>query len=125
MKLFQECQKNFAILGINSKQETSFNERLIITYLINKLGLTSCIAFIFLEASTFQEYSNNAYVTTSLAVSITVLTNIVFQKAALFKLIENTEELFEESLYILHEFIFSIFEVNVGDVLTTIAFSRD
>lgn len=92
MKLFQECQKNFAILGIDSHQQISFNARILITYSIYGLGFASSAAFFFFKANTVQEYSNNSYATTTLFVCSSVLINIHLKTEALFKFINNLEE---------------------------------
>lgn len=97
MKLFQECQKNFATLGINSNQQMCINGRMLITYLVLGLGLIGFVVYLFFEANTFQEYSNIAYTATSMTVALTVFTNIVSKTAALFKLIHNFEEVLEKS----------------------------
>ena len=101
MKLFQDSQRNFAILGINSNQQTSFDSKFILTYLVNGLGFISSTVFLFYKANTFQEYSNNAYVTTSITTSIAVFTIVVFKTKALFKFIKNFEDFFEKSEYML------------------------
>lgn len=99
MKLYQECQANFAILGINSNQRTRFNGKLMIAYSVYSSGLISGISFFFFEACTFQEYSNNAYVITSMIICLSTFTNIVFKTDALFQFVGDLAELFEKSEY--------------------------
>lgn len=97
MKLFQECQRNFAILGINSHQRMSVNGRILITYLVFCVGLFAIAVYFIFEANTFQEYSNNAYIGTAMAIGVTVFTYIVLKTPELFKVIHNCEEVFEKS----------------------------
>lgn len=69
----------------------------MIPYLAYSLGLISVAVFFFSKANTFQEYSNNAYIATSMTISITVFTNIILKTSELFKLIKNVEEVVEKS----------------------------
>ena len=92
MKLFQNSQKTMAILGINSNQQTGFNTRLMITFSMLGLGLISSAIFFFFEANTFEEYSNSAYVTTSIAVCSACFTIFVFKTKTVMELIDDWEE---------------------------------
>lgn len=97
MKLFQECQKNFAILGINSHQQTTFNKKLWIAHLVNGLGVISSASFLIFKANTFEEYSNSAYIAASTTMSMIIFTNIAFKRKEIFELINNLEEQIEKS----------------------------
>lgn len=100
IKLFQECRKNFAILGINSNQRTRFNVKVLITYSVYGLALIACAAFFLFKANSFQEYSNNAYIVTASIICLSVYTNLVFQTDSLFKYINNLEQFMEKSEWI-------------------------
>lgn len=102
MKLFLECRKNFAFLGINSNQQTKVNGKLAATYIIQGISFIFGATFLFLKADTFQEYSNSAYITTSTSVSFAVFVNAVFKRTELFNYINSLDEFVEKSEYMLN-----------------------
>ena len=97
MKLFQNIQKTLALLGINSNQQNRFNVKSMISHSVYGLGLISSAVFFFFKANTFEEYSNNAYITTSFAVCAACFTIFVFKTKTLMELIDDWEEFFEKS----------------------------
>ena len=96
MKLFQVIQKNFTVLGIGSNQ-SRFNLKLLKTCLTYGLSFTSSAIFLFFEARSFIEFTNNIYVTTAIAV-ITIYFSIwMWKLQKFFQLIDNLENFFEKS----------------------------
>lgn len=92
MKLFRVIQKKLAMLGITPAQsirKQPFNREIVLGYFIFVFSLTSGVAYLFLNANTFEEYTNIIYVNCSLTVNLCCLTIIVFKMSMLFKLIND------------------------------------
>lgn len=92
MKLFQIAQKKIAILGITSAQSTQktpFNWKIIRVYFIYGVAWTSSALFLFKEAETFDEYTNNIYITSATAMIMFCFTVVVFKMAKLFQFISD------------------------------------
>lgn len=98
MKLFQNSREKFAILGvINSNQQTSFNKHLLITCLVFGWGFIACTVFFFYKANTFKEYSNTAYVATTMTMGFIISLNMASKAEALLKFVHSIEDLVEKS----------------------------
>lgn len=67
------------------------------TLLIFGFGFTLSAAFLWNEASTFVEYTNNMYITTSQAVVIIAYAIVVFKMDKLFEYISDWEIVTEQS----------------------------
>lgn len=96
MKIFQTVQKNFGILGI-CRDQPRFNGKSLIACLIYGLGTILSAIFLICEADTFNEYTNNLYITTALAVGLFCLTNIILKMKELFALADKIEKSLDES----------------------------
>lgn len=92
MKILQTVQKSFEILGIGCSNQSSIHAKYMGACLIYGVGITFSAVFLFCEASGFQEYTDNLYITTSLAVGFCCITNIFFKVNELFQLIDDVEE---------------------------------
>ena len=91
MKLFQEIQKKFAILGITkaqSIQKQPFNRKISWVYFMYAFTWVSCVAFLFKKANTFEEYTNNIYITSGATVVLFFFTIIIFKTAKIFEFID-------------------------------------
>lgn len=99
MEFLQEVQKNFVILGIRADQ-ARINRKSLVASLLYGLGTTSSVVFLIREADTFEEYTNNLYVTSAFAVGFTYYTIMVYKMEKIFKLIKDLKEKIEESKYI-------------------------
>lgn len=91
MKFLREVQKYFEILGVCSTR-SRVNVRSAFTCLIYGLGLTSSATFLICEADSFQEYTNNCYITTAFVVGFTYFTITIYKMNKLFILIKNLRE---------------------------------
>lgn len=98
MKLFQIIQSKFAVLGITqtqSIQKQPFNQKILLAYFIYCFGWISSAVFLFQRANTFEEYTNNIYVTSATAIIIFCFTVVVLKMSKLFGLIEKCEKITE------------------------------
>lgn len=96
MNFFREVQKNFEILGVCSKR-SRINAKSLGTCLIYGLGTSSSAIFLFYEADSLQEYTNNFYITSSSAVAFIIFPIMIFKTNKLFALIDNIEKLIDKS----------------------------
>lgn len=96
LKILQTVQKNFVAFGIRANQ-SRINKKSAMTCLIYGLGTSSSAIFLIREAGSFQEYTNNLYITASLAVAFTCFTILVFKMNKLFILTDNVEKLMDKS----------------------------
>lgn len=95
MKLFRIIQKNFAILGITSAQSIQkhpFNRQIVLLYSIYGSTWISSVLFLFQKANTFEEYTNNIYITSAAAIVMFSFTIIVFKMSKLFEFVNNLGE---------------------------------
>lgn len=96
MKFFRKIQKNFAILGISTNQPR-INGKTLTMCLILGTGLISSAVFLIYEADSFQEYTNNLYITTALMVCFTYYLIMIFNMENYTKLIRNVRNYIEKS----------------------------
>lgn len=102
MKLFEFIQKKFEILGISSNSSKCTQEKLVMTCLIYGLSTTSSVAFLVFKANTFEEYTSNIYMTSTLIMISIFFVTLAIKKEKLFKLINNVKQFFDESEYFEH-----------------------
>ena len=98
MKLYQVCQKNFEFLGLIPNQPRC-NQKSVTTFLILTLTFTLDAVFLFFKANTFLEYTQNAYITTTVFAAWIGFIIMVLQKQKLFELIDHMEKYGDESEY--------------------------
>lgn len=96
MKILQTAQKNFEILGICSNQPR-FNGKCVVAAFIYGLGAIFSTMFVIRDAETFQDYTNNLYITTALIVGVFCTANTIFKAKELFVLVDNIEKSFDRS----------------------------
>lgn len=97
MKILRTVQQNFVYLGISCSNQLSINAQYVGTCLIYGVGITFSAIFLFREANSFQEYTDNLYITTSLVVGFCCITNIFLKVNELFQLIDKLEKTIEKS----------------------------
>ena len=114
MKIFQIIQKQYAILGISSPnqsaQKNPSNERTTLGFLIFAWNIVSQFVYIFYVASGFMEYVDCISSTCAGIITFVCFAAIVFRKTTLFKNIENMEQLIDKSESFLNRY--SWFEWN-------------
>lgn len=98
MKLFQVVQKNFGFLGLSSNQ-SCWNVKSVIAFSIFSSATVLGTLFLFFNANTFLEYTINIYGTTTMFGIWMNLITMLIEKENLFKLIDDIEELVDESEY--------------------------
>lgn len=99
MKIFQTIQKNHAKVGISPTQNRAVNKRIVVTFLLFGLTFVSSVTFLFRDANTFIDYSNNMYITTGQAMIFIVYAIVTFNMVKLFGSIDNLEELINQSKF--------------------------
>lgn len=95
MLLFRIIQTKFGILGVTlaqSMQELPFNRRIILVYFIHGNALASGVTFLLKKANTFEEYTNNIYMTSASAMIMFCYTIVVSRMAKLFEFINEAEK---------------------------------
>lgn len=92
MKLFQLIQKNLSTLGIDSHQSKCSWRKLMMTWLIFGLTITSSVLFLIFKAKTFEEFTNNIYITSGDSMLCIDFAIVVFKREKLFKLINDFEK---------------------------------
>lgn len=100
MKLFQIIRKKFAVLGIspaNSIQKYPLNPKLVLVYFIYGATWSSSALFLYRKANTFEEYTNNIYVTSATAMIIITYTVVVTKMSKFFTYINNYGQTVERS----------------------------
>lgn len=98
MKLYQVIQENWAFLGIR-RDQPFFNEKSIRTFLLYGFAINSASLFLFFNANTFLEYTQNIYVNCAVLVICAVFTITLFQREKLFKFIDYMERHIDQSEY--------------------------
>lgn len=91
MNLFQSAQESFAILGITvdqSMQTNPFNKRILAALLSYTLTVTIYTVFLFHDATTFWEYTDNIYTNSATIAIVLCFTIVVFNMRKLFALLE-------------------------------------
>lgn len=96
MKIVQVVQRKFELLGICSNQ-SRLNGSYVMTWLVYVIGTASSTVFLIHGASSFQEYTNNLYMTTALWVGYIYFTIMFFKMEKLFILIDNVEKVLDKS----------------------------
>lgn len=98
MKLFSLIRKNFDILGICLDQSNHrFNTKIFFISFSYGLTCVSYFLFLFYEANTFWEYTNNIYATSTAILIVTCFLIIIYQITNVFELIENCENFVNKS----------------------------
>lgn len=64
----------------------------MMTWLVDGIGTILSITFLICDASDFQEYTNNLYITSALMVGNIYFTIIFFKVEKIFTLIDNVEK---------------------------------
>lgn len=98
MKLIRFILSKFTSVGIASNQSTikwHINRRVIVVYSIYGCALTMSAAYLYYDANTFEEYTNNIYITTAFSVIIFIFTIFVLNMTKLFELVDNFGQLVE------------------------------
>lgn len=96
MKIFQTIRKNHATVGICQTQKAA-HEKVVVTLSLYGLTFASSVIFLFHDADTFLDYSNNMYITTGQAMIFIVCTIVTFKMVELFRFIDNLEGLINQS----------------------------
>lgn len=96
MKLLQEIQGNFAIVGVvlpRTSNSSVFNGRILI--LLTYLGLYSIttISFLFFDAETFQEYTLSFFACTTVLINYVGILTFTTKITDMFRLIEHLERI--------------------------------
>lgn len=97
MKLFQLIQKNFSVLGITSNQTKYSRIKLVMTLIIYGLITTSSILFLVFEADTFDEFTNNIYITSGCVMMCIIFVIMAFKQGKLFELIDSFDKFIDKS----------------------------
>lgn len=100
MKLFESAQKNFAVLGISSYYSTQkyhLNMRNVTVALLVIVDMLANGAYNFYRDRSFAEYLENIYVTTSLAVGLTIFIISIVLMPKIFMVIDSLEQTINKS----------------------------
>lgn len=100
MELFELQKKYFAIIGIDSCQaiqKNPFNKKNSATLLILISAFISTNAFIWFEATTFQEYTESFYVAATSIIATAGPVIYLTKMSQLFEFIKNMEHLIKTS----------------------------
>ena len=102
MRLFEEVQRNFAVLGISSiaANQNSFNCRTVIGLLTFGSSTFLHLVFLFHEAKTFGEYTDNIYMTTATVATAVCFINVILNMNKVFQYIESLDEIVNKSEYV-------------------------
>lgn len=98
MNVFQAVQKNFGILGI-CRNQSRFNGRSLMVCLTSGLGTIVSALFLIYDANSFQQYTDNLYITSALAVGFFCISNLILKVNDLFALIDEIETTLDQSKY--------------------------
>lgn len=94
VKVLQQVQKNLAAIGISSdliSQAYPFNRKILMVVIMICYGCTSSSLYIFLEAKTFDEYTQSIYIF-SACVLISIIFIITYSKLRdIFQFIDSLE----------------------------------
>lgn len=94
LKILQNPQKYFAILGINSNalvQQHTFNRRILTSYFVFGLQFISEFTFVFHESKTFWEYIQSTYFCSVSVMCTAIFSILVIRASLLFKDIAKIE----------------------------------
>lgn len=89
MELFQLIRSKFAVLGIVPSKSTQTYRKLVMVYFIYGFIWTSSSLFLYKKANTFEEYTNNIYVTSATAMILASFTVVVSKISRFFKFLDN------------------------------------
>lgn len=93
MALFRLIRKNFESLGISLHQSKHrFNTKIVFISFSHCLNCVSYFLFLFYEANTFWDYTNNIYAFSTAILIVTCFTIVIFQMRNLFELIDICEK---------------------------------
>lgn len=92
MKLFHSTQESFAILGITldqSMQNNPFSKRVLAAFSSYILTIALYTVFLFRDANTFWEYTDNIYTNSATMVIVACFIIVVFNMEKCFALIDS------------------------------------
>lgn len=100
IKLFRTIQTNFALLGISSHQSVQqcpFNVRNLLTiFSIGFSAISTTINLLYI-ASSFKEYADSVYVTSSAVLTFVIYLLFVWKMRLIFELVDDLEKTCNES----------------------------
>lgn len=97
--VFEVVQKNFDMLGINSKQSEKpnpINKRIFVGFVLLFCNALFQYLYVFHEAHEFQEYIESIYMASIGTVSFVVLSNTVIKMKTFFSLISSVDATMNE-----------------------------
>lgn len=108
MKIFRMVQKQYAIVGITSPNQStensSFNTRIISGFLLFGYLIHAQFMYIFRVANSFLEFIDGICSTFSTFMIIVCFVAIVFRRTTLFECIDNVQEFIDASKSFLRYF---------------------
>lgn len=90
MKLLQSAQKTFTILGISSTKRP-FNGKILMFVVLFVLWIGLYATFLLNIASTFEDYTENIYLTASTSIIFSCFMVIVFKMETVFEFLDGLE----------------------------------
>lgn len=96
MKLFQIIQKKFTVLGITSAQSIQtqpFNREIVLAFVVYICAHISHVLFLFRKGNTFEDYTDNIYITSATAMTTFFFTGVVDKMSVLFHFINECEKI--------------------------------
>lgn len=109
MKIFKIIQKQYAILGISSLQQSTqkyqTDRRAIVGFLLFGCNVVSHFVYIFHEANGFMEYMEGVCATSATIMISVSFATMFFKRTLLFKSIDNIEKLIETSKMVSNLFL--------------------
>lgn len=100
MKVLQNTQNYFAVLGISSeqsKQKFYFNYKILMGLILLGYSLIAHFVYLIDIANTFDKYIECICATIAMVVVTTCLVSMIFGMSTLFKSIDNIEQLIDTS----------------------------
>lgn len=101
MKLFETVQRNFASVGYSllySNQKYHLNARNMTVIFLLTINTLANGAYILYNTESFEEYLQDIYVTSTVAMVLVILMIFIALMSNVFKLIENLEQIVEKSM---------------------------
>lgn len=96
MKIIQSGLENLALMGV-SQGESLFNVKFLVAILFNIINVSGNLAFLFHEASTFVEYANSIFLTSTVTTVAVCFVLMASSKLLIFDTIDSFEKLIEKS----------------------------
>lgn len=98
MKSFQTIKESLSVRGMSSNR-SKFNKELIKTGTVYYLTSIISIAYLFCEAKTFIEFTQNIYITSSVMIVSYYFTFFISKMEKFFELIQRIEKIFDKSKF--------------------------